>query len=317
MPTYNAVIDRTDADPLIPENVSQEIIMEMPKQSAALSMFRQVPLTTKETRQRVLDTLPQAYFVNGDTGLKQTTDVAWINKYLVAEELAVIVPIPDNVVADSDIDIWAQIKPLLVEAFGAKLDAAIFFGIDKPSTWGESVVEHADDAGNELVRGASAGQDLAGDVSALMSLVEADGFDVNGFIARNTIKGSLRGLRDDNGGLLFQPSLQAGTPSTLYGEDLAYLTNGGWQNAEADLFAVDRTKGIIGMRADISFKMFDTGVITNEAGEIVFNLMQQDMSALRAIMRVAWQVANPVTRLQAVAANRSPFGVLRPVGYSG
>lgn len=310
---FNSVIDRTDADALIPEDTVKEIIMEMPKQSAALQMFKQVPLSTKTTRQRVLSTLPMAYFVNGDTGLKQTTEAAWSNKYHVAEEIAVIVPIPENVIDDADIDIWAELKPLVVEAFGQKIDAAVFFGIDKPSTWGESVVDHADTAGNEIVRGA--GVDLADDISDVMSLVEADGYSVNGFVARNSIKGSLRGLRDENGGLLFQPSLQAGTPAQLYGEPLAYLENGGWQNSLADLIALNRNNGIIGIRKDITFKMFDSGVISDDEGNIIYNLMQQDMQAMRVVMRLSWQVANPVTRLNG-GGTRSPFGVLRPTGWS-
>ena len=312
---YDSIIDRSGAEALIPVAEANEIIQGMPKESAALAMFKRVQMTTKQTRQRVLDTLPQAYFVNGDTGLKQTTDVDWKNQFLVAEEIAVIVPIPDAVVDDADIDLWAEIKPLIIEAFAAKIDGAVFFGIDKPATWGKSVLQHAVDAGNVLVRGALAGRDLAGDVSDLMSLNEDDGFDVNGFVARKAIKGSLRGLRDANGGLLFQPSLQAGTPSTLYGEQLEYLENGAWDNAQADLMAVDKTKGIVGLRQDITFKMFDSGVVTDNAGNIIYNLMQQDMKALRAVMRMAWQTANPINRQNQTEANRSPFSVLRPKNF--
>jgi HK97 family phage major capsid protein len=141
---FDSIIDRTDAGALIPEGTISEIIQELPQQSAALRFFRNVPLSTKTTRQRVLSALPAAYFVNGDTGLKQTTEADWSNQYLVAEELAVIVPIPENVVDDADIDMWAEIKPLLIEAFGLKIDAAVIFGDDKPSTWGDALITSAD-----------------------------------------------------------------------------------------------------------------------------------------------------------------------------
>jgi hypothetical protein len=82
----------------------------------------------------------------------------------------------------------------------------------------------------------------------------------------------------------------------------------------ADLIAGDRSKGVIGIRRDISFKIFDSGVITDDDGNIVYNLMQQDMLAMRAVMRLGWQIANPITRMNATNT-RSPFAVLRPTGF--
>ena len=59
--------------------------------------------------------------MSGDTGLKQTTEVNWANKYITAEELAVIVPIPEAVLDDINYDIWDEVRPLIVEAFGVRL----------------------------------------------------------------------------------------------------------------------------------------------------------------------------------------------------
>lgn len=315
MPTFNSVTGTTEVDSLIPVEYAKEIIKNVPQESAALKIFRHVQMPSKTTRLPVLNALPQAYFVMGETGLKQTSQVAWNHKDLVAEELAVIVPIPDVVRDDASFDIWAEIMPLISEAFGRALDAAIFFGINKPTTWGADVVSHAAAAGNVLVRGSVSGEDVAGDISAVMGLVEADGFDVNGFVAAKTLKAGLRNLRNAQGSLIFAPSLQADTPSTLFGEQLEYLVNGSYQGNLADLIAMDKTKGIVGIRQDLTFKKFTEGVITDASGAILYNLMQQDMSALRVVMRVAWQVANPPTNLQGTEANRSPFGVLRPLGY--
>ena len=132
----NDLIDRDDADALIPEEVSRDIIKSLPRQSAALSMFRQARMSRKVRKTPVISVLPFAYFVNGDTGLKDTTEVNWDKKYLEAEEIAVIVPIPEAVLDDSEFDMWAEIKPLIVEAFGVKLDGAIIFGVDKPASSG-------------------------------------------------------------------------------------------------------------------------------------------------------------------------------------
>lgn len=314
---YNDVISRDDASSLIPEETSTEIISGMRINSVALTLMRQATMSRKQQRTPVLASLPQAYFVNGDTGLKQTSKIAWENKFLVAEELAVIVPIPEAVLDDAEFDIWGEARPLIEEAFAIALDQAILFGTNKPTTWGESVIEHADGAGNELVRGSVSGQDLAGDVSAIMGLVENDGFDVNGFIARKAIKGSLRNLRNTQGDLIFAPSLAQGTNAdTLWGEPIRYVVRDGWVNSEADMFAGDWSQAVVATRQDFTYKLLDQAVITDNSGAIIYNLAQQDMVAMRVVGRFAYQVANVINRDNDVEANRSPFAVLRPVGYA-
>jgi HK97 family phage major capsid protein len=296
--------DRTDADALIPEPVRAEIIKELPTQSAALSLMRQVTMSSKKERQPVLSALPNAYWVEGDTGLKQTSKAEWENQYLEAEELAVLVPVPDAIIDDSDFDIWGELRPSIVEALGAKLDEATLFDFDSPPSFPDSIVT------------GSIG-DLAADIGSedgVMNHVEEDGFSVNGFAARTGMKAALRGLRDENGGLLFQPSLQAGTPARLYDEPIYYPDgNGAWEDRDIDLIAGDWTKAIIGIRQDVTFRLFTEGVISDENGKVILNLMQQDSSVLRVVLRVGFVVANPVTRKNTDADSRYPFAVLQPV----
>src|SRR3972149_3889688 len=135
MSPYNSLTSRTDTGALIPEDVSREIIKGTTERSMALQLFRHHTMSRAQQRIPVLSVLPYAYWVQGDTGLKQTSEVNWTNKYLDAEELAVIVPIPEKVLDDVDYDLWAEIKPLLEEAIAMALDDAIFFGTNKPASW--------------------------------------------------------------------------------------------------------------------------------------------------------------------------------------
>src|SRR5688500_16528119 len=97
---YNNIVSRAEGQALIPEAVSDAILTNLASQSAALNLFRRIPMSTAQTRMPVLSALPTAYFVSGDTGLKQSTEVNWASKYLNVEELAAIVPIPENVLDD-------------------------------------------------------------------------------------------------------------------------------------------------------------------------------------------------------------------------
>src|SRR3954452_13634015 len=127
---------------------------------------------SKTTSLPVLSALAQAYFVNGDTGLKQTTEQAWAGVTLEAEEIAAIVPVPEAVVDDSGVDLWAEGQQGLAEAVAHTLDAAVFSGTDKPATWAAAIVQAAIAAGNTVEAGtATAAQGgIVGDIDAALDL---------------------------------------------------------------------------------------------------------------------------------------------------
>jgi HK97 family phage major capsid protein len=306
---YNNIISRTDAAALIPEDVSREIWDGVPGQSAAMSLFRQIRLSRAQQRVPVLAALPTAYFVNGDTGLKQTTEVTWTNKYLDVEEIACIVPIPEAVLDDTDFDVWGTVRPLVQEAIGRTLDAAVFFGTNKPASWPTAIVTNAVAAGNVVARGtnAAAAGGIAGDFSDLFATVEADGYDVNGVIANTSYRGRIRNARGTDG----QPLQDMN--GNIYGVAPNYAMRGLWPTgaSAAEAIAGDFTRGILGIRQDITYKVLDQAVIQDGSGVIQYNLAQQDMVALRTVFRVAWQVANPINRDEPTEANRYPFAVMR------
>lgn len=312
---YNDRIGQSDVSALIPEEDANEIISSVEVTSAAMKLMRKARMTRAQTRMPVMSALPVAYFVDSGGGLKQTSKAAWANKTLVAEEIAVIVPIPEAYLDDAEFDIWGEVKPKIAEAFAIKIDGAVLFGIDKPTTWGTDIYTHAQTKGNSIVRGAVAGQDVAGDVSDLMSLVENDGFDVNGHAARRSMRGILRNLRDDNGQPIFTPGIPNKEGATLWGEPLNYVSNGGWNTDDALLLTGDWNQAIFATRQDLTYKILDQASINDEEGAVIYNFAQQDMVGLRVVGRFAYQIANAVNR-EGVYDDQSPFGVLHPTGWT-
>lgn len=308
---YNNLTSRTDVAATIPENVGEEIVKIADEESAAMRFFRRIPLPASQTRFPVLSALPVVYWVNGDTGQKQTTEVAWTNKYINVEEMAAILPIPDAVAEDIDFNIWDRAKPLLAEAIGRQLDATIYFGESAAGlNFPTNVAAAAIAAGNVYARGTNTDVKggLAEDINQVTALVEADGFDVNGYVADRRYRGRLRGVRATDGQKLLDVST-----SQLEGVDIQYAMRGLWPTglSAAEVFAGDWDQFVLGIRRDITFEMFREGVIQDNTGVIIYNLLQQDMSALRVTFRTGWQVANPLTREQPTEASRYPAAVLR------
>ena len=323
---YDDMISRaaSGSDALVPEPLSREIFQEAPKQSVALQMMTHMPLSAKTQRMPVLDVLPISYFVSGDTGLKQTSTQAWKNVDLVVEEIATIIPVPESYFADADVDIWAQVQPRMIEAVGALIDGAVLWGTSKPSTWGQSVYDGAVAAGNTIKDGfldsgaSEAAADFGQSVAALGDAMAQTGYTVKGFASRPGLGWRLVGLRSIQGNPIYQPDMTTSpTGKGLYGYPLAEVDNGSWNASKAQLLAGDWSKAVIGLRQDISFKLFTEGVISDDSGNVVLNLMQQDAIAMRLTMRMAYATANPVTIMQPTESidgtgttQRWPFGAI-------
>ena len=311
------IIDRSALSGLIPEPVTREIMQGAIAESAVLRMGRRLANMSSKTQTiNVLDALPSAYFVNGeatDSGagdaFKQTTKMAWDKKKLYAEEIAVIVPIPEAALDDADYDIWGEVKPRLTEAFGKVIDAAILFGTNKPSTWRTGVVPAAVAAGN----GVPISSDIFGDImgeNGLISKVELDGFNPNGVMSAIQMRGKLRGLKDTTGQPIFKSDMQGSTRYGLDGMDMYFPMNGAFDPAQAQMIVGDWSQLVYAIRQDMTFKIFTEGVIQDPTTKaITYNLMQNDMVALRAVMRLGWEIANPVNAYNVDKANPFPFSV--------
>lgn len=307
---YNNLISRTDAGALIPEEVSNAFLKGLENESGALQAFTRVPVGRAQVRFPVLSALPIAYFVTGDTGLKQTSEVNWADKFLNIEEIAVIIPIPESVLDDTDMPIWDQVRPLAEQAAARTLDAAVFFGTNAPASWPTNVVAASVAAGNVVNVGtnAAAAGGIAGDVSDLLGTLEADGFFGTDAIANTNIRGALRQARSTAGEQLSEVGQDG-----VYDLDIIYPMRGLWPTGAgaARLISLDEAEFVLGVRQDVTFKILTEAVIQDNTGAIVYNLAQQDMVALRMVMRVGWQVANTINYDQATEANRYPAAVLR------
>lgn len=307
------VIDRSGAESLIPTQEANEIIQGTITQSAVLSRGRKLAnMTSRQYKMPVLDMLPIAYFVNGDTGQKKTTKQAWDKKFITAEEIAVIVPIPEAVLDDAEYDIWAEVKPRVTEAFGKVIDGAILFDVDKPSTWRDGVVTTATKAQSVVTLGAS--DNLYDKIMAeegVIAKVEDSGYFVNGHMADISMRAKLRGLKDADGNPIFKSDMQGETSYSLDGSPMNFPNNGAFDKSKALMISGDFSQLVYSIRQDITFKLFTEGVVQNTDGTIAYNLMQNDMVALRAVMRLGWEIPNPINALKTDKTKRCPFSILK------
>lgn len=299
-----ADISRAEALALLAEQDIDEIINPKTSQSAALQSFHSVKMTAGTAKMPVLAALPTAGWVT-DTGAstdtKPTSKMSWKDKNLVAEEIAVIVPIHENTLADSKFDIWGQVRPLVVAEFGRVLDLAIFQGVNKPASWTDAaLIPGAIAAGNTF----EATADVAEDFNDAFALVENDEFDVNAVYTGRFMRSQLRGLRDSQNRPVYLDALRSdGDTSSIYGQDLFYVTNRSWDRNQAIALVGDRDAVTLGIREDVQVKLLDQATVGG------INLAERDMVAMRFKFRVAYATAYSTAGM---AENAYPFSVITP-----
>lgn len=308
------IVDRQAAEALIQEQLINTIQQDAPQQSVFMALARKLPnMSSKTTRMPVLDMLPMAYWVNGDTGYKQTSEQAWDNVYLTAEELAVIVPIPEAVLSDASFDILGEIQPRVVEAIGQRVDSAVIFGNNRPAAWPVDIITRARQAGNNVAPGSTADYYnlIMGD-GGVISKVEASGRMVTGSVASMGMRAKLRGLRTDDGQPLFKSDMQGATQYALDGAPMHFPQNGSFDSSVAQLIVGDWSQAVYSIRQDITVKILDQGVIQDPSSKaIIYNLAQQDMIALRVVFRMGWALPNPANRMDEDRTS-CPFAYIEP-----
>jgi HK97 family phage major capsid protein len=325
-----------DAWPLIPEEVANEIQTGVAQGSAALNLFERLPnMSSRTYRMPVMSALGSAAFVNATTndsltvgtdqqvddarmlalkgvpygngdpgvvpeegapGIKTTAQLAWENVFIVAEPIAILLPVPDDVIEDSSYDIWAAIKPKIIDAFNAAIDGAAIWGQGRPTTWPSGIVPTAISRGQVVTEGT--GADLGIDISNLMGVLEEQGFDPTGFIGAPSVKAALRNIRATDGSFIFSAgNLQDRTPDAIFGLPVSYVKNGSFRSTISRLICGAMGDAKYSIRSDMQWKLFDQGVITDATGKVTLNLMTQDTKVMRVVMRLGWAVPNPASLL--------------------
>lgn len=318
----------TDAREL-PEKIAREVIKDIEQSSAALALANVHRMSTRQEKMTMLDSFPTAYWLNGnvdypilsgdnasgsqrakDSQPKRSTKVTWDVKSLAAEELAVLVAIPDNYIDDTGAPLFEEIRPMIATAFAKKIDEAVLWGVDSPFLQ-NGIIEGAIANGNIVTLGSTPApaDDLAGDIVTLGFEASQDGVDLSKFVTGAGFNWRLYNLRDANGAPIYAPP-SGGQPATIYGLPFNMVKNGTWDNELALLATGDWEFARVGIRQDITFSLSDSATIYDPATQkVVYSAFQQDGKVLRAVMRLAYTVVQPLRHLTNTKVY--PFWVLQ------
>lgn len=309
-------ISRTEAAAELPIQLVDELIASVKSGSVVMALGREVPVATRDSRVPVVSRLPSATWITGtdpDVGQKSVSDMAITNTQLVAEELATIAVLPQNVVDDSGFPIWSAVQPELANAIARAYDEAVMFGINKPTTWGADMVSAA----------TTATQVVSGDLYASATDNPALVLQAAGVVARVGVNPTgaavapgweFRASALRTSALVANP-VGATSPFPMVLGGLGIRTRPDTWPAPAtnsvDAIVADWRNVLVGLRKDITMEFFNTGVISDGAGVVTQNLLMQDLVAIRVTFRAGYLLATPANHYSATPC---PVAIIKNSG---
>lgn len=268
----------------VPVEQATDIMKDVARGSSVLRLSKVSNMESDTKKVPVMTEGPGAYWV-GEGERIQTSKAGWIYPELKAKKLAVIVPVTKEKLNDTTIDVFEELKEPIAEAFYKAFDAAAIFGTNSP--FAKNIMNSIETAGNKIELETNGAGKLDLDVSDAMALVEDEGYDVNGFVAKNGIKNSLRKLRDTNGNQLFVDGVNG---KEFYSQPIEFSRNGAWDKTQAEIIGADWDKSLVGIREGIEYEILKEATLQgtlDEDGKPI-SLAEQDMIAVKATMRLAY-----------------------------
>ena len=268
----------------VPAEQAKEIMKDVARGSSILRLSKVSEMKSDTKKVPVMTEGPGAYWV-GEGERIQTSKAGWIYPELKAKKLAVIIPVTKEKLNDTTIAVFNELREPIAEAFYKAIDAAGIFGTNSP--FERNIMKCVEKTGNKVELGTNGVGKLDLDVSDAMSKVEDAGYDVNGFVSKIGIKGSLRKLRDANGNQLFVDGVNG---KELYSQPIEFSRNGAWDKSKAELIGADWDKSLVGIRDTLEYEILKEATLegTVDADGKPISLAEQDMIAIKATMRLAY-----------------------------
>ena len=288
---------------VLPIEYGREIIRGVLGRSKALELGRRLPdMRGKTYKLNVLSSLPVAGWVkNGTTPSgaadeiknKPISDLAWQGKDLVAEEIAVIVPVSLNTLRDVEnyVDIVPQINEEVIGAFDQVIDSTLLFGTNSPWNNYTGIVAGATSAGAVVSWDGQGGDSFYKAISAAMEYVETSGFMPDAILGAPSINAAFRNSITNLGVNVADQGEIGALPRHV---DFT----GGFDTSSAFAIVGDFKRGLVyAFRQEMEVRLLEEATLYDAATATTYYLAQQDMVAFRFTMRLGAAIPNPVNRV--------------------
>jgi len=264
---------------VVPVQQGLPILKDVMSSSLIMQLAKYEEMTASEKEFDVYLGGLGAYWV-GEGERIQTTTATWAKVKMVAKKLGVIIPVTREYLTYKQADFFNFYRPRIAEALYKKFDAAVIAGIDNPFEW--SIDKSATDRNVE-------GELDTANYDKMIGNLNDEGYEPNAIVSKVANNSSLRNMfRDENG---FKERIYDASNKALDGTKVFDLHKD-IEMKKGTLYAGDFNYAYFGIPYNLNYLISHDATlstITASDGKPV-NLFEQEMSALRVTMDVAFMI---------------------------
>ncbi len=239
--------------------------------------------------------------------VKTSTQAVFAKVTQEVKKLAAIVPLTEELIEDSAIDLTALIAELFVEAVSIEEDAQFFGGTGTPFT---GLLNNTSIGSLTLVAGKNTYAEAdADDYLDLQYKVKTSARAKGKYYMHPTVIASVMKLKSATSGEYVYAMPAGNKPATLWGKEVVECealpaTSGGSQNNKPFVLFGDLKQACVyGDKGEMRVKILDQATITDTDGTTVINLAEQDMVGIRVVERVGYAVVLPLAVARMITNN--------------
>ena len=209
------------------------------------------------------------------------------------KKLAAIVPMTEEIIEDSGIDLLGLVSNLLAEAIAKEEDIQFFRGTGSPWTG----ILNSTKVNKVTATGVAAANVTVEWLQALIDATPSGALAGAKFYMHRTVLSKIRMIREGGatGAFVFTPASQ-GNPQTILGfpvetSDAFPALSSVVSGDQFILFGNLKQGAVFGDKGQMRVKLLDQATIGDVDDETEINLAEQDMVALRVVERVGYTIS--------------------------
>lgn len=235
-------------------------------------------------------------FWTGEGAVKTSTQGTFNKVTQELKKLAAIVPLTEELIEDSAIDLTGLIAELFVEAVTIEEDAQFFAGTGAVFT---GILNDTNVPSLVLASGKDTfAEATADDYLDLQYKVKIGARSKGKYFLHPTVVASVMKLKGTDGHYIY--AMPAGDkPATLWGKPvvecdaLPSTSTGSQATKPFAIFGDMKQACVYGDKGDMRVKLLDQATIHEVGGSTVINLAEQDMIGIRVVERVGYAIVLP------------------------